>query len=129
MPLNKMFAKQMVIMLKQHGAMAVSIYLLKAFNSRVIGRYLKGSYSQKGEDLLMYKFFHNKQNGFYVDIGAFHPSRLSNTKYFYDKGWHGINIEPHPQRIKEFEKERKRDINLEMGIGNLDKNMDFYQIE
>lgn len=119
----------MVAMLKEQGAKAVSIYLLKVFNYRLIGRYLKGSYSQKGEDTSMHKFFHYKQNGFYIDIGAFHPDRLSNTKYFYDKGWHGINIEPNPQRIKQFEKERARDINLNIGIGNIHKSVDFYQFE
>jgi len=55
--------------------------------------------------------------GFFVDVGAHHPVRFSNTKYFYNRGWRGINIEPTPDAIKAFKLFRKRDINLNIGIG------------
>jgi hypothetical protein len=31
--------------------------------------------------------------GFWVDIGAHHPSNLSNTKAFALNGWRGINVD------------------------------------
>ena len=31
--------------------------------------------------------------GFWVDIGAYHPSNLSNTKVFSLNGWRGINVD------------------------------------
>ena len=42
-------------------------------------------YSQEGEDMILNRIFHNKNSGFYVDIGAFDPKRFSNTYFFYKK--------------------------------------------
>lgn len=113
---------------KRQGAIALYSYLLISFNS-IINRHFRGSFSQKGEDLLIDKYFNHKRKGFYIDVGACHPKRLSNTKYFYDKGWYGINIEPNPTRIKLFLKARKRDINLNIGIGTVTKIAMFYEFE
>ncbi|MDD3280440.1 MAG: FkbM family methyltransferase [Bacteroidales bacterium] len=79
----------------------------------------KNAYAQDGEDMLLASFFENKKKykGFYVDVGAHHPYRFSNTAYFYKKGWRGINIEPTPSLFKKFIKHRKKDINLNIGIG------------
>jgi FkbM family methyltransferase len=76
------------------------------------------SYSQEGEDMIYRSFFEGrkKYKGFYVDVGAHHPYRFSNTLYFYKKGWRGINIEPTPGADKLFKIFRKRDINVNAGI-------------
>ena len=37
------------------------------------------SYSQFGEDLVLQKIFLDRSDGFYVDVGAFHPKYYSNT--------------------------------------------------
>ncbi len=58
----------------------------------------------------------DKQTGFYVDVGAYHPSQGSNTYFFYCYGWQGINIEARPGSKALFDKVRPRDINLEIGI-------------
>src|SRR5262249_2298096 len=44
------------------------------------------------------------------------PSLDSVTKLFYKRGWHGINIEPQIERHRLFQKARKRDINLNVGV-------------
>ena len=79
--------------------------------------YGKESYSQYGEDLILQKIFGNKSNGFYVDIGAHHPFRYSNTYLLYERGWKGINIDPTPGVKKLFDRTRKKDINLSIAIG------------
>jgi len=76
------------------------------------------SYSQEGEDLLLARIFDPvKKDGFYVDVGAHHPVRYSNTYYFYRRGWRGINIDPIPGTVKLFKRMRPRDIAVECGIG------------
>ena len=85
-----------------------------------------GSFSQYNEDLLVDVLLNCKKNGFYVDVGANNPSILSNTKRFYDRGWKGINIEPNPELYKEFVLERKRDVNLNIGVGNSSDKLPFY---
>jgi len=91
--------------------------------------YASKSYSQDGEDMLLKAFYEEKKDykGFYVDIGAHHPYRFSNTAYFYERGWRGINIEPTPSLIKAFHRTRKRDINLNVGISNSNEKMTFYE--
>jgi FkbM family methyltransferase len=64
--------------------------------------------------------------GFYVDIGAYHPIKFSNTYYFYQKGWRGINIDANPHSIKEFNKERSNDINIESGVSENDGELEYY---
>jgi FkbM family methyltransferase len=88
-----------------------------------------GSYSQKGEDLIIEKLLKNKKKGFYIDVGANNPFDCSNTARFYKKGWHGINIEPIPKNIKEFEIKRPKDINLNIGIGTKEGSFDFYEFK
>lgn len=84
------------------------------------------SYSQEGEDMILRRLFEKEQTGFYVDVGAHHPMRFSNTYYFYKKGWKGINIDAMPSSMKLFEKLRKRDINLEIPISNQKQILTYY---
>lgn len=77
------------------------------------------SYSQYSEDLLIEDLIGHKETGFYVDIGAYHPYRYSNTYKFYEKGWKGINIEPTPEKIELFNEFRKRDINLNIAVSDV----------
>ena len=83
-------------------------------------------YSQEGEDMILARVFGEKRDGFYVDIGAHHPTRFSNTKYFYDLGWRGINIDAKPGSMKLFNEERLRDINLEFAVSDREENLKFY---
>jgi FkbM family methyltransferase len=84
------------------------------------------SYSQEGEDIILSRYLDNVDKGFYIDIGSHHPKRLSNTYYFYKRGWNGINIDPMPGSMKAFNRYRKRDINLEIGISNTSEELNYY---
>ena len=93
-------------------------------------KYLKTSYSQCGEDLIIKHIFDglNIQNPSFLDIGAHHPFNMSNTALFSINGSKGINIEPDPYLFKRFPEERKNDINLNVGIAEKDGEEDFYII-
>lgn len=88
--------------------------------------YMLSSYAQEGEDLVLNRFLETKTNGFYVDIGAHHPKRFSNTYLFYKMGWRGINMDPMPGSMLEFQKHRPNDINLEIGISDKAEEMTYY---
>jgi FkbM family methyltransferase len=79
--------------------------------------YANKSYSQEGEDMILRYLFASKMDGFYVDVGAHHPTRFSNTYFFYKRGWSGLNIDATPGSMKIFRKWRPRDINVEVAIG------------
>ncbi|NIG54440.1 FkbM family methyltransferase [Chitinophaga sp. Cy-1792] len=79
-------------------------------------RYSVLAYSSEGEDLILKRIFDEKKDGVYVDVGAHHPFRFSNTYLFYKKNWRGINIDPRPGTMALFNKHRPGDTNLEMGV-------------
>ena len=76
------------------------------------------SYSKHLEDIILNVFFYDIHYGFYIDLGDFTPSDdYSVTKYFYLKGWNGINIRPIKEEYLQLAKERYRDVNLNYYIG------------
>ena len=84
------------------------------------------SYSQEGEDLILNRIFEGISKGFFVDVGAHHPFRFSNTYFFYKKGWSGINIDAMPGSMNLFHKFRSRDINLELPISDVNQKLTYY---
>ena len=96
---------------------------------RITDIYGTKSYSQEGEDMILRRLFEGKSNGFYVDVGAHHPRRFSNTFYFYRRGWRGINIEPNPDAMAAFRSARSRDTNLQLGIGETEGVLTYYCFE
>jgi FkbM family methyltransferase len=88
--------------------------------------YALKSYSQEGEDMILRRLFEKQKTGFYVDVGAHHPKRFSNTHFFYKKGWCGINIDAMPNSMSSFNKIRPRDINLEIPISDKKQKLTYY---
>jgi FkbM family methyltransferase len=82
------------------------------------------TYSTFGEDLILKKFL--KKNGFYVDVGCYHPYEGSNTCLLYKKGWRGINIDLNPYSIELFNFSRPNDINLNFAVSSSSKKIKFY---
>lgn len=65
-------------------------------------------YSQYNQDkILNERYFNNKRNGTFVDIGAHDGITLSNT-YFYESelGWDGVCIEPIPSVFVQLKENR-----------------------
>lgn len=91
-----------------------------------IDPYLCHSYSQEGEDLILNRIFEGKREGFYIDVGAHHPKRFSNTYLFYKMGWRGINIDAMPGSMASFDHHRPEDINLEFGISDIEQEADYF---
>lgn len=87
------------------------------------------SYSQYGEDMILRAIFArypSVYHGFYIDVGAHHPKRFSNTCYFYERGWRGICIDPVPGGTYRFARHRPRDIFLDVGIAKNEGEMTYY---
>jgi len=88
--------------------------------------YAMQSFSQEGEDMILRRLFENQSKGFYVDVGAHHPKRFSNTYFFYLQGWRGINIDAMPDSMKAFNKFRPRDINIEKPVADKKQVLTYY---
>lgn len=57
--------------------------------------------SQHGEDKLLDKYFHQKRQGFFVEVGAYDGIVLSNTYHFEkERAWTGILVEPDAKKAE-----------------------------
>ena len=77
---------------------------------------------------MLWRSLKHISNGFYIDVGAAEPDRLSVTRLFYENGWNGINIEPNPQLFRDLERARTRDVNLMVGAADVAGTKTFYRI-
>ncbi|MES2320234.1 MAG: FkbM family methyltransferase [Pseudomonadota bacterium] len=84
------------------------------------------SYSQNGEDVLLWRALKHLARGFYIDVGANDPVADSVSKVFYDAGWHGINLEPLPAFHQALQAQRPRDINLALAAGASDGSITLF---
>lgn len=57
------------------------------------------SYSQNNEEQVLLDFFGDKADGAFLEIGAFHPTRLSNTRALIERGWCGVMVEMSPYAL------------------------------
>lgn len=104
----------------------ISHFMIKEAISQFLYRKYNCSFSQCGEDAILANLFSHKSKGFFIDIGAFHPYKFSNTFLFYRKGWNGINIDAAPGSMEEFQKMRPRDINIEAAISERPEQLTYY---
>lgn len=75
-------------------------------------------YSQFGEDIALRGLFGKRRSGFYVDVGCYHPRRFSNTYALHRRGWHGINVDMEPEKIRLFQLARPRDWNIVAAVSD-----------
>lgn len=92
----------------------------------------KTSYAQAGEDIIVDFIFDSLKirDMSYLDIGANHPWQLSNTYYFYQKGFRGVCVEPDFELCELIRRHRPEDICLNIGVGLDNKtSADFYVMD
>jgi FkbM family methyltransferase len=87
------------------------------------------SYAQNFEDVMLWRALKHIENGYYIDVGANDPSIESVTRAFYDRGWHGINVEPLPLHHADLVRERPRDINLQCAAGAINGEIEVWDFE
>ena len=80
----------------------------------------------EGEDLVLADLTKNIAEGFYVDVGFYHPLHLNNTYLLYKKKWNGINIDISEFSIKLFNYLRPDDTNINSAVSSSEKEIYFY---
>jgi hypothetical protein len=87
------------------------------------------SYAPNFEDILLYRALRHIERGRYVDIGAGDPD-ASVTRAFYERGWHGVNVEGARALHRKFLVARPADVNLQVVAGGADlPETEFYEAE
>ena len=85
------------------------------------------SYAQNGEDILLDRVF-GDHVGRYMDVGSYHPILCSNTCFFYERGWRGVNIEPTRSGHALFQEHRPEDLNLPLAASDHDGELTLYEV-
>ena len=84
-------------------------------------------YADNGEDIIIQGLFSHKKDGFYIDVGCYHPIRASLTHLLYKKGWRGVNIDISKDTINLFNIARPNDKNINIGIADKEGEDFYYQ--
>ena len=101
---------------------------LKLFRKAFLTDFMKFHYSQFGEDIILREILKKEiSNGFYIDVGCFHPKKFSNTYMLYKKGWSGINIDMEEDKISLFNMVRPRDLNILSPISDKEEDVTLYR--
>jgi len=80
----------------------------------------------EGEDLEIVKALKNINNGFFVDVGCYHPLHLNNTYLLFKKNWRGINVDLSELSIDLFNSIRSEDININSAVSNSEGQVTHY---
>ena len=101
---------------------------LKLFRKAFLTDFIRFYYSQFGEDIILSEILKKEiSNGFYVDVGCYHPKKFSNTYMLYKKGWNGINIDMEEDKISLFNMVRPRDLNVLSPISDKEEEVTLYR--
>jgi FkbM family methyltransferase len=82
------------------------------------------------EDTAILNYFKDRKNGFYVDVGCYHPIHRNNTHLLHMQNWSGVNIDTSQFSIGLFNFMRPKDLNYNCAISDKNENVKlFYQKE
>jgi FkbM family methyltransferase len=87
------------------------------------------SYAQNFEDIMLWRALKHVGKGFYIDVGANDPVIDSVTLAFYERGWHGINVEPMRQYYDRLRIHRPADINLQVAVGDAESELTLFDVQ
>jgi FkbM family methyltransferase len=75
------------------------------------------SFSQFGEDRLVWRHFGARPHGYFVEIGANHPRHYSQTWLLESRGWEGLLVEPLGAKCALLRRERPRSRVVQAALG------------
>ncbi len=87
-----------------------------------------GYFSQSGEDILIdILLAHEKVPGLFVDFGAYHPIRFSNSFSMYLRGWRGVNVDANTDAIAAFNAIRPLDVNVHALLSDKVEDLNYFK--
>ena len=87
------------------------------------------SYAQNLEDYHLWLAFAGQPRGFYIDVGAGHPIADNVTFWLYERGWHGIAVEPQADLAALYGRLRPRDTVVTSAIGRQSGEIEFHVVD
>jgi FkbM family methyltransferase len=124
-----MFKKNFLLNLSFKYKIFYKTFLYYNIYIRNLKFFYKNTLSQDKEDLFIKKFFKDKREGTYLDIGCFNPLLWNITYLLYKKGWHGINVDIQKINIDLFNVARPDDINICCALYDKKKILNLYNLQ
>ena len=84
-------------------------------------------YAEFAEDIMVNRILKNFNEGFYLDVGAYHPYKGSLTQNLYRRGWRGMNLDISKSSIDLFNLARPKDININCGVSDFNGETYYYE--
>jgi hypothetical protein len=100
---------------------------IKLARKTFLTKYQRSYYSQFGEDAILRELVGRKKQGFYVDVGCYHPKRFSNTYMLHRRGWFGINIDMEEDKVFCFKLARPNDHNIVAAVSNSNEQVTIFR--
>lgn len=86
------------------------------------------SYAQNFEDVMLWRALRHVGKGFYIDAAAGGPDAGSLTRALYERGWHGVNLEPSRDAHAALLVARPADVNLQLVAGAAAAGVTVYDV-
>ncbi|MGH7993504.1 MAG: FkbM family methyltransferase [Limisphaerales bacterium] len=77
--------------------------------------------NENRESLLVWQFFGCTRQGFFVEVGANHPTELNQTWFLEQQGWSGILVEPNPDLCELLLTQRPRSRTFQVAVGHAEQ--------
>jgi FkbM family methyltransferase len=87
------------------------------------------SYTQNMEDYHLSLAFAGQSTGTYIDVGGGHPIADNVSFWFYERGWHGVVVEPQPELAALSARLRPRDLTVCGVVGRTSGEIDFHVVD
>lgn len=105
-----------------------SLYMLARDVRSFLSARRAGTFAQHGEDLILPQLFPAGHKGTYLDIGASHPFRISNTYLLYARGWRGVAVDPIPHFRWLYRLWRPQDTFLNVGVAPQPGRLTYHEL-
>jgi hypothetical protein len=87
------------------------------------------SYAHNLEDVLLQRALGHIERGCYLDSAAGDPLHSNATQAFYQRGWHGINLETSPALLRRLRIARPADVNLALAAAAEEGECAWYEVD
>lgn len=117
------------ISFRQFPALPAARFAAARFFLRLFDKHAAQTYSLLGEDRVLPVLLRASNPGFYVDVGANEPVRMSNTLALYKKGWRGLTIDANPAMAEWHRSLRPADVQIHAAVSDKETEVTFTEFE
>ena len=124
-------ATLVAVSVMEYAGLSYVTYSAAREGARLKDRYGSTRFSEHVEEWVIRDYFHDRRDGFFVDVGANHYRNYNNTFYLDSVlGWSGVAIDPQTTFAADYRAHRPRTRYFSFFVSDIsDASVTFYQVE